>query len=162
MIEKQSRARQKRATTLHALILGAALLASQSLPASAETISGPVRVIDGDTIVVGQTHVRLNGVDAPEVIHPHHPTDDAFGPESRDEMRAIIGDQVLHCELNGERSYERLVGVCYLPDGTDIGAEIIKRGLALDCARWSFGRYRALEPDGVREIIHQAAYCEPR
>ena len=164
MIEKQSRARQKRATTLHALILGAALLASQSLPASAETISGPVRVIDGDTIVLTEQniHVRLNGVDAPEVMHPHHPTDDPFGPESRDEMRAIIGNANVRCELNGERSYERLVGVCYLPDGTDIGAEIIKRGLALDCARWSFGRYRALEPDGVREIIHQAAYCEPR
>ena len=164
MIDKQSRARQERATTMHVLILGAALLASQSLPASAETISSAARVIDGDTIVLSEQniHVRLNGVDAPEVQHPRHPTDDPFGPESRDEMRAIIGEQSVHCDLNGERSYERLVGVCYLPDGTDIGAEIIRRGLALDCARWSFGRYRALEPDGVREIIHQASYCEPR
>jgi endonuclease YncB( thermonuclease family) len=59
---------------------------------------------------------------------------------------------------NGERSYERLVGVCFLPNGTDIGAEIIRRGLALDCQRWSFGRYRALEPDGVREIT---PHCRP-
>ena len=64
---------------------------------------------------------------------------DAFGPEARAEMRRIIGDQVVRCELNGERSYERWVGVCHLPDGTDIGAEIIHRGLALDCARWSLG-----------------------
>ena len=137
------------------LALAAALLASQSpiIPALAarlrrrraaaafeavQTISGAARVIDGDTIVVGTVHVRLNGVDAPEVVHPRHPSDDAFGPESRDEMRTIIGDANVRCELNGERSYERLVGVCYLPDGTDIGAEIIKRGLALDCARWSF------------------------
>ena len=27
----------------------------------------------------------------------------------------------------------RRVGVCYLPDGTNVGAEIIRRGLALDC-----------------------------
>ncbi len=164
MIEKQSRARRERATTLRVLILGAALLAGQSLPASAETISGAARVIDGDTIVLTNTntHIRLNGVDAPEVVHPHHPVDDAFGPESRDEMRAIIRDATIHCELNGERSYERLVGVCYLPDGTDIGAELIRRGLALDCARWSFGRYRSLEPEGVREIIKAASYCEPR
>jgi hypothetical protein len=41
---------------------------------------------------------------------------------------------------------------------TNIDAAIIRRGLALDCARWSSGRYRKLRPDGVREIIRQA-YC---
>ena len=36
-----------------------------------QTISGPAYTIDGDTISSGQ-HVRLNGVDAPEVAHPRH------------------------------------------------------------------------------------------
>ena len=76
-------------------------------------------------------------------------------------MRSIVGDAIVRCELNGERSYERLVGICYLPDGTDIGAEIIRRGLALDCVRWSFGRYRALEPDGIRDVLYQQRYCRP-
>lgn len=98
-------------------------------------------------------------VDAPEVVHPGYDRDDDFGPEARAEMRRIIGDAIVRCELNGERSYERVVGVCYLPDGTDIGAEIIRRGLALDCARWSFGRYRSLEPAGVRDLIRQQPYC---
>ena len=125
------------------------------------TLGGPVRVIDGDTIVLtnSNTHVRLNGVDAPEVVHPHYDHDDPFGPEARDEMKRIIGDKTVRCELNGERSYERLVGVCFLPDGTDIGAEIIRRGLALDCQRYSHGRYRGDEVPGVREIIHAAPYC---
>ena len=138
-----------------------ALLAGQAYAFEPTAVSGPVRVIDGDTIVLTNTgaHIRLNGVDAPEVIHPGYDRDDAFGPESRDEMRAIIGSEIVHCELNGERSHERVVGVCFLPDGTDIGAEIIRRGLALDCRRWSSGRYRPLEPDGVREIIRQASYC---
>ena len=126
-----------------------------------DAISGHVRVIDGDTIVLTDTnmHIRLNGVDAPEVVHPGYDHDDDFGPESRAEMRRIVGDQVVRCQLNGERSYERLVGICFLPDGTDIGAEIVRRGLALDCARWSHDRYRALEPAGVREIIRAAPYC---
>ena len=38
------------------------------------TLVGPVRVIDGDTIVLtnSNTHVRLNGVDALEVVHPNY------------------------------------------------------------------------------------------
>ena len=126
------------------------------------TLAGPARVIDGDTIVLtnSNTQVRLNGVDAPEV-HAGYDQDDPFGPEARDEMRRIVGNKIMRCELNGEKSYERLVGVCFLPDGTDIGAAIIRRGLALDCAHWSSGRYRKFEPDGVREIIHQAPYCAP-
>jgi micrococcal nuclease len=55
--------------------------------------------------------------------------------------------------------YERWVAVCYLPDGTDIGAEIIRRGLALDCRRWSSGRYRTLEPAGIRDVLRQEPYC---
>jgi endonuclease YncB( thermonuclease family) len=126
-------------------------------------LSGPVRVVDGDTIVLtnSNTHIRLNGVDAPEVVHSGYDHDDDFGPESRDEMKRIIGDEIVRCELNGERSHERLVGVCFLPDGTNVGAEIIRRGLALDCAHFSGSKYRALEPDGVREIIHAAPYCAP-
>ena len=119
-----------------------------------------MRVIDGDTIVLMNTNtrVRLNGVDAPEVAHGYEHDDD-FGPEARAEMRSIVGDAIVRCELNGERSHERLVGVCFLPDRTDIGAEIIRRGLALDCRRWSFGRYRELEPAGIRDVIRQAPYC---
>ena len=143
-------------------IIGGALLFgwAHGQPAA---LSGPVRVIDGDTIVLtnSNTHIRLNGVDAPEVVHPGYDHDDNFGPEARDEMKRIVGDAIVRCDLNGERSHERPIGVCFLPDGTDIGAEIIRRGLALDCGHWSSGRYRKLEPDGVRDIIRAAPYCVP-
>lgn len=125
----------------------------------ARMISGPAYVIDGDPIAINGQHIRLNGIDAPKLRTRTTRFDDPFGPESRDEMRSIIDDQIVRCELNGERSYERVVGVCFLPDGVDTGAELIRRGLALDCAHWSGGRYRALEPTGVREIIAQAPYC---
>ena len=38
-------------------------------------------VIDGDTIVVGGVHVRLQGVAAPEVAHPGQLQDEPGGPE---------------------------------------------------------------------------------
>jgi len=41
-----------------------------ALPAAASEFSGKVRVIDGDTIDVGKTRVRIHGIDAPERSQP--------------------------------------------------------------------------------------------
>ena len=107
--------RPKRASAgLLGALAGALMLAGCS-----ETNPSPVRVIDGDTIVLTDTntHVRLSGVDAPEVAHPGYARDDDFGPEAREEMRRIVGDKPVRCELNGERSHNRVVGTCFCPTG---------------------------------------------
>ena len=44
----------------------AALAVSLPLSATAETLSGPVRVVDGDTLELGKERIRLYGIDAPE------------------------------------------------------------------------------------------------
>jgi endonuclease YncB( thermonuclease family) len=107
------------------------------------TLSGKAWVIDGDTIVIGTTKVRLAGIDAPELDQP-------FGRKSKWAMVDICKGQVITAELTGEWSHDRLVGTCYLPDGRDIGGELVRRGLALDWPTFSGGRYRHLEPAGVR------------
>ena len=56
--------RRKGTFMKHTLIIALALMAS---PAAAGNLTGPAYVIDGDTIIVAGVHVRLNGVDAPEV-----------------------------------------------------------------------------------------------
>ena len=81
------------------------------------------------------------------------------GPKSRAVMIDIVADQVITCKPDGTRSYNRVVATCLLPDGADIGRELVRRGLALDCARYSHGRYRADEPAGVRQKLSQAPYC---
>ena len=50
---------------MRALTLAAALLLFAS-PALAQTITGPARVIDGDTLGVSGQRIRLHGIDAPE------------------------------------------------------------------------------------------------
>lgn len=123
--------------------------------ADARQIDGTAYVRDADTIVVAGTPVRLNGVDAPEISTRYGRTATAFLE------RLLRGEEVV-CELNGERSYDRWIGTCYISvDGewTDIGAIVIANGHALDCRRYSGGRYRSLEPAGARSRLPQASYC---
>ena len=71
--------------------------------------------------------------------------------------RLVQGEKVI-CDLNGERTYDRWVGVCFL-DGEDIGAIAITNGFALDCRRYSGGAYRDLETRGARSRLDRASYC---
>ncbi len=117
-----------------------------AIPASRE-IRGRAWVIDGDTIVIGKTHIRLAGIDAPELDMP-------WGQKSKWAMVAICKGRTITAKLTGEVSHDRLVAKCYLPDGRDIGAELVKQGLALDWPLFSGGCYRHLEPAGVRRKLH--------
>lgn len=120
------------------------------------SITGPAYVIDGDTIVVENYHVRLWGVDAEELSEPN-------GPRAKAYMQFIVGRNNIDCELNGQRSHGRYVGTCYVDvfgsKYKDLGQQIIEAGYALDCAHYSGGKYRPFEPAGVREKLIQKPYC---
>jgi endonuclease YncB( thermonuclease family) len=122
-------------------------------PAFADRIiEGRVTVVrDVDTIVVGGTPVRLNGVDGPE-------TSTRAGRNARSFMTRLVRGEIVTCDLNVERTYDRWVGVCYLGE-QDIGAIAIANGHALDCPRYSGGRYRDLEAPAARSRIQRAGYC---
>ncbi|WP_420006374.1 thermonuclease family protein [Arenibacterium sp. LLYu02] len=118
-----------------AIIITAILCATSALSAS-------LHVQDADTIVVDGTAVRLNGVDAPELKT-------SAGKDAKRWMVSFLRDKAINCDLNGERTYDRWVGVCFA-DGEDIGAAVIAAGHALDCRRYSGGRYRVLETAAAR------------
>jgi endonuclease YncB( thermonuclease family) len=108
---------------------------------------GRAYVIDGDTIAIRRIKVRISGIDAPELDQP-------WGKKSKWAMVDICKGHIVTAKLSGERSHDRLVGTCYLPDGTDIGAEMVRRGEALDWALFSGGRYRHLEPQDARKRLN--------
>jgi endonuclease YncB( thermonuclease family) len=122
-------------------------------PASFKTVEGFAQVVDGDTVVVNGTRVRLKGVDAPELSHPS-------GIEAKLALQGIIGPS-LTCQLTGERTHDREVGWCYNNFGSDIGAAIILAGKALACPHYD-RRYVALEqPDAIARLP-RASYCRAR
>ena len=74
-------------------------------------------------------------------------------------MVELVFGKSVRCELNGKKSYDRFVGTCYLSD-RDIGAAVVAAGLALDCPRFSGGKYRAVETKAARSRIKLPGYCE--
>ena len=119
------------------------------LVAEPRILQGHCWVVDGDTIVIGKVHVRLAGIDAPELDHPH-------GQKAKWALHALCKGQVVTVTLDGSESHDRLVGICRLPDGRDLSAEMVKAGHALDWPKYSGGRYRHLETPDARKKLWRA------
>jgi endonuclease YncB( thermonuclease family) len=137
------------------LTLAAMLVVLQAAAASSREVSGTAYVRDADTIVVAGTPVRLNGIDAPENSNRYGRAATAF-------IERLLRGEIVTCRLNGDRTHDRWVGTCFIDvDGAqvDVGAIVIANGHALDCRRYSGGRYRSLEPAGARSRLRQANYC---
>lgn len=115
-----------------------------------KTLSGKCYVVDGDTIRIGKINIRLAGIDAPELEHP-------WGQKSKWELVRLCKGQVITAELEPDISYDRVVATCFLPDGRDLSAEMVKAGLAIDWPKFSGGKYSEFEPDGVRKKHWKAA-----
>jgi micrococcal nuclease len=134
------------------LILAAALaLITHGNAAEPTILTGTVtHVRDGDTIEVGKIPIRLNGVSAPELDEP-------LGNASKQFMLNLVDGKSVRCELTGSKTYDRLVGTCYLDD-EDIGAAVISAGLGLDCPKFSGGRYAELEQHDTGIVL--PGYCQ--
>lgn len=116
------------------------------------TLSGPCWVIDGDTIDIGGKRIRLSGIDAPELDHP-------YGKSAKGALITLCKGMKITAVFDGEVSYERGVATCYLPDGRDLSAEMVKLGMAIDWAKYSGGKYRSLEEPGLRRKLWR---CDAR
>ena len=114
------------------------LVALQALRSDGQIEDVVGKVIDGDTLYVGSTKIRLEGIAAPELDEP-------LGPEARDFLTAVALGRTAKCELTGERSFDRQVAVCRI-DGQDLGRVMIENwfgrriGGALDLAAAAAGK----------------------
>lgn len=113
---------------------------------SEQVLMGACYVVDGDTIKIRNTRIRLLGIDAPEMDQP-------FGQKAKWAMHALCKGQIISAHIVGEDAHGRAVGICYLQDGRDLAAELVKQGLALDWQYFSNGKYAEFEPPGIRDVL---------
>lgn len=96
-------------------------------------IVGIATVIDGDTLVIDDTRIRLQGIDAPEL---HQNCTGADGHEwpcgftSRKRLRQIIHGREVSCDPVDTDKYGRTVAVCHAGD-TDLNARMVETGWAM-------------------------------
>ena len=109
-------------------------------------LEGFARIIDGDSLIINKTQVRLYGVDAPELNHP-------YGQKAKWALIHMCKGQKIRAEVTEIDSYGRTVALCFTEEGRDISAEMVRQGLALDWPKFSGGVYHKLEPKGVRKKL---------
>lgn len=103
-------------------------------------------MIDGDSIVIQGTQIRLFGIDAPEMNHP-------YGKKAKWALLALCKGQTIRAELVAQDHFERTVALCYLEDGRELSAEMVKAGMAIDWPKFSGGKYGELEPPDARRKL---------
>jgi endonuclease YncB( thermonuclease family) len=107
-------------------------------------ISGRPWVIDGDTIEIAGTRIRLEGIDAPETEQTCTDTRGQpwpCGKAATRELKAHIAGRDVTCASVGYDRYRRVLAVCSLAGEGDINAWMVRQGFAV--AYGYSGTYRA-------------------
>ena len=124
-------------------------------PAIAAEITGPARVIDGDTLDIAGTRIRLWGIDAPETRQTCEGQDGQTyecGRDSRAVMIELTRDRIVRCDPRDRDRYGRVVAVCQT-EASDINAAMVRRGWAVDWPRYSHGAYSPEQEIARRERL---------
>lgn len=130
--------RRRQASFLFAVILiGAAAVAAAWLNPDDEFL-GRARVMDGDSLTINGTIIRLEGIDAPE-------GNQTYGPEAAQALRRLIAGRDVRCLSSSMDQYDRELATCYLRGDININREMVRRGHAWDYAWLPFGGYAGEE-----------------
>jgi endonuclease YncB( thermonuclease family) len=133
--------------------------------ALADDLAGQASVIDGDTLEIHGTRIRLWGIDAPESDQLCRSEDSEHykcGQRAANDIDAFIARRPVECVEVDRDQYKRAVAVCTVR-GVDLAEWLVKNGLALDWPRYSNGAYAAAQDDAKRAErgIWTGSFVEP-
>ncbi|MCB1473541.1 MAG: thermonuclease family protein [Rhodobiaceae bacterium] len=125
------------------LVLVAGLIPRETPP----QVSGPARIIDGDSLYVGRVEVRLKGIDAPEYNQTCRADGASWpcGRQARDVLRSLTKGRPVACDLRGIDRYGRALGECRT-GGVDINETLVREGWAV-----AYGGYEVAEARAAAE-----------
>ena len=114
------------------------LLVLLAAPVAAETVTGVARVVDGDTLEVAGTRIRLFGIDAPEAgqsCRDHAGRVWDCGAHATRRL-ADLAVGKLRCEARDTDRYGRVVARCTAA-GRDLAAVLVAEGAVFAYERYS-------------------------
>jgi len=119
------------------VLVGALLLAAYGAASSSamaeDAIVGVASVIDGDTIEIHGTRLRLHGIDAPESRQECNRSDGAAwrcGQQAALALSDHVGRAVVRCEPRSRDRYGRIVAICF-KGSEDLGRWMVASGWAV-------------------------------
>jgi endonuclease YncB( thermonuclease family) len=101
--------------------------------------SSLIDIIDGDTIILNNLKIRLQGIDAPEMKQTCKQRIDGkiwpCGLAAAEKLKALTAGKEIACTNEGKDKYQRHLSYCYVGD-LNINAEMVKQGYAIAYTRY--------------------------
>jgi endonuclease YncB( thermonuclease family) len=119
-------------------ILAFALMLFCVSPTVAGSIEGRALVVDGDTIDIDRTRIRLHGIDAPEAgqkCSKAKGVEWRCGQSAVKAMARLVQGKTVKCDNLTDDGMGRMVASCHIADA-DVSAQLVRTGNA-----WAFIKY---------------------
>lgn len=126
----------------------------------------PIRVSDGDSFMIGQRKLRLDGIDAPEFLQSCKDAagrDWPCGRTARAALEKLLTQPGLACDAEASDQYARAIATCRSATTADIAAAQVADGMAVSDEFHSMRAYGA-EEDAARAAkrgIWQGEFIRP-
>ena len=128
-------------------------------------LTGAATVADGDTLQIYGTRIRLEGIDAPELEQNCTDVKGQSWPCGRTATRALrahIQGHDLKCEPKGLDQFKRVLAVCFMPDGADLNAWLVRQGWALAYGHAQIYRPEQDDAQAAKRGIWAGTFTPPR
>jgi endonuclease YncB( thermonuclease family) len=146
------------------LVAAMLLLDEQEQMTPSTRVAGAARVIDGDTLAIGDGSIRILGIDAPD---RDQTCQDAAGQtwhcgaDARHALSAHVARQQVSCHVARQDRYGRDLARC-ATGGTELAEWLVRKGWAIPSGEEQ-GRYRAAgrEAEASQTGIWAGSFMRP-
>ena len=105
---------------------------------SQKVFADTVKVIDGDTIKIGNEKIRFGGIDAPELKQTCFKNKEKIscGIAVKDILEKKIGKEIPKCISEGKDIYKRTIAECFV-NGESLSKFLVSKGYAFAYRKYS-------------------------